>query len=333
MADQIYSSNRKLHEDGDSLHYEYNTFDFLKDESALISSNERIRDGTRTVHKTEPCIIAADSLDGVWSKGGNISARDVYNVTSLRRVSAGGAYTPADCNPQEFVAVIIPYRNRRSNLRILLFYLHTFLQRQKIQYTIFVVELAYPTVFNRGILANVGYLTAKDIGRFTCYVIHDVDRLPTRDANLYRCSRQPHHLAVRSSKYGYALPYGHYIGGVIAFTPAQFEAINGFSNAYFGWGREDDDLRKRITSKGYTIERPDATVGVYEELPHPESDTANPNNPISYWTLWEQLEDLDFADDLALLSHTQQQMQEKSNMQEDNSARLGLTINRVLSQV
>ena len=51
------------------------------------------------------------------------------------------------------------------------------------------------------------------------------------------------------------------------------------------------------------------------------------------WTLWEQLEDLDFADDLALLSHTQQQMQEKSNMQEDNSARLGLTINRGKSKV
>ncbi|KAH3884636.1 hypothetical protein DPMN_008620 [Dreissena polymorpha] len=46
------------------------------------------------------------------------------------------------------------------------------------------------------------------------------------------------------------------------------------------------------------------------------------------WTLWQQLEDLDFADDLALLFHTQQQMQEKTNMVADNSARPGLTINR-----
>ena len=51
------------------------------------------------------------------------------------------------------------------------------------------------------------------------------------------------------------------------------------------------------------------------------------------WTLWEQLEDLDFADDLALLSHTQQQMQVKTNMVADNSARLGLTINRGKSKV
>jgi hypothetical protein len=29
------------------------------------------------------------------------------------------------------------------------------------------------------------------------------------------------------------------------------------------------------------------------------------------WTMWQQLEDLDFADDIALISSTQQQMQEK----------------------
>ncbi|KAH3833490.1 hypothetical protein DPMN_106801 [Dreissena polymorpha] len=43
------------------------------------------------------------------------------------------------------------------------------------------------------------------------------------------------------------------------------------------------------------------------------------------WTLWK-VEDLDFSDELALLSH-QQQMQKKTNMAK-NSARLGLTINR-----
>ena len=32
------------------------------------------------------------------------------------------------------------------------------------------------------------------------------------------------------------------------------------------------------------------------------------------WTLLTQLDDLDFADDIALLSHTQQQMQAKTNL-------------------
>ena len=33
-----------------------------------------------------------------------------------------------------------------------------------------------------------------------------------------------------------------------------------------------------------------------------------------HWTLFKQLDDLDFADDIALLSHTHQQMQEKNHL-------------------
>ena len=40
--------------------------------------------------------------------------------------------------------------------------------------------------------------------------------------------------------------------------------------------------------------------------------TAQARNGIQ-WTLWLQLGDLDFAEDLALLSHTHRQMQEKTN--------------------
>lgn len=51
------------------------------------------------------------------------------------------------------------------------------------------------------------------------------------------------------------------------------------------------------------------------------------------WTLWNQLDDLDFADDLALLSHTQQQMQEKTSIVAANSARIGLIIHKGKSKV
>ena len=46
------------------------------------------------------------------------------------------------------------------------------------------------------------------------------------------------------------------------------------------------------------------------------------------WTPWTQLNELGFADDLALLSHTQQQMQEKTSTVVDNSDHLGLKIHR-----
>ena len=41
------------------------------------------------------------------------------------------------------------------------------------------------------------------------------------------------------------------------------------------------------------------------------------------WTLWKQLDDLDFADDIALLAHTYQQMQEKTTQLEKLAAKLG----------
>ena len=44
--------------------------------------------------------------------------------------------------------------------------------------------------------------------------------------------------------------------------------------------------------------------------------------------MWTQLDDLDFADDLALLSHSHNQMQEKTNTVRDISAQTGLIIHR-----
>ncbi|VDP07019.1 unnamed protein product, partial [Schistosoma mattheei] len=46
-----------------------------------------------------------------------------------------------------------------------------------------------------------------------------------------------------------------------------------------------------------------------------------------------QLDDLDFADDLALLSQTQQQMQEKTTSVEEASAAVGLNIHKGKSRI
>ena len=51
------------------------------------------------------------------------------------------------------------------------------------------------------------------------------------------------------------------------------------------------------------------------------------------WNPWTQLEDLDFADDLALLSHNHDQMQGKTTGLAATSERTGLKINRGKSKV
>ena len=58
-----------------------------------------------------------------------------------------------------------------------------------------------------------------------------------------------------------------------------------------------------------------------------KTTTTSRNSGIQ-WTLWTQLNDLDFADDLALLSHNHSQMQDKTTLLETTSAGTGLKINR-----
>ncbi|CAH2326746.1 Hypothetical predicted protein [Pelobates cultripes] len=51
------------------------------------------------------------------------------------------------------------------------------------------------------------------------------------------------------------------------------------------------------------------------------------------WTLWSQLDDLDFADDHALLSHSHQQMQQKISVLAASSAQVGLIIHKEKTKI
>ena len=53
--------------------------------------------------------------------------------------SLGGRFEP-NCTARHKVAILIPYRDRDKELRILLHHLHPILQRQHLTYGIFVIE-------------------------------------------------------------------------------------------------------------------------------------------------------------------------------------------------
>jgi len=63
------------------------------------------------------------------------------------------------------------------------------------------------------------------------------------------------------------------------------------------------------------------------------TQTVHGNNNGIQWTLWKQLNDLDFADDLALLSHSKQQMQDKTTELDTISSKTGLKIHQGKTKV
>ena len=43
----------------------------------------------------------------------------------------------------------------------------------------------------------------------------------------------------------YRMLYDTLYGGATAFTGAEYEKVNGYSNTFYGWGGEDDDMGNR----------------------------------------------------------------------------------------
>ena len=179
-------------------------------------------------------------------------------------VLKGGAWRPTKCQAISKVAIIIPYRNREQQLKIFLRHMHPMLKRQLLDYRIMVIEQAGSTPFNRAMLFNIGYIEALQFHDFKCFIFHDVDLIPENDKNYYGCPSAPRHLSVAVDKFNYRLPYQAIFGGAGAFKREDFETINGFSNHFWGWGGEDDDLYRRITAKGFKLTRPGMSVGRYK---------------------------------------------------------------------
>lgn len=77
--------------------------------------------------------------------------------------------------------------------------------------------------------------------------MHDVDLLPNNPALDYSYpAAGPRHLA--SPEFHPRYHYEKFIGGILLLTKENFEAVDGLSNKYWGWGMEDDELFVRLRS-------------------------------------------------------------------------------------
>ncbi|CAB1336079.1 unnamed protein product [Coregonus sp. 'balchen'] len=165
-----------------------------------------------------------------------IALEDVEKVllNAEPSMTLGGYWKPRDCVPRWKVAILVPFRNRHEHLPILLRHLVPALQKQRLQFAFYVVEQVGSEPFNRAMLFNVGFREAMRDLDWDCMV----------------------------------LPYNEFFGGVSGLTVEQFTKINGFPNAFWGWGGEDDDLWNRVQYANYTVSRPQGELGRYMSIPH-----------------------------------------------------------------
>lgn len=190
-------------------------------------------------------------------------------------VMMGGWYRPTNCIAKFRVAIIVPFRDRYAHLSIFLKNIHPFLMKQNIEYRIFVIEQTNGKLFNRAALMNIGYLEALKILPWDCFIFHDVDLLPLDERNLYNCPNQPRHMSVAIDVFGYRLPYSSIFGGVSGMTREHFSKVNGFSNSFWGWGGEDDDMSNRLKHANLFISRYPINIARYMMLTH-QKERANP---------------------------------------------------------
>ncbi|CAG9583289.1 unnamed protein product [Danaus chrysippus] len=175
------------------------------------------------------------------------------------RIKDGGEYVPVECRPSLSTAIIIPYRDRAEQLRAFLVYMHMFLRRQFIHYRIYVVEQVDNKPFNTAKLMNIGAVAAIRAG-FPCLVLHNVDLLPLRPANLYACTKLPRHLSSSINKFRFVLPHQNVFSGVVSISSKQFKLINGMTNGNTG---DRSDLYNRLQVAGIKITRYEPILSRY----------------------------------------------------------------------
>jgi N-terminal domain of galactosyltransferase/N-terminal region of glycosyl transferase group 7 len=170
------------------------------------------------------------------------------------------------------MTIIVPYRDRPEHLAQFIPHMRAFLPDAKIV----VVEQADDKPFNRAKLLNIGVLECPD----DAYAFHDVDKLPVK-AN-YSYPQWPRQIAPNPFQ------TQSYFGGVTLFNHNDFYQVNGFSNHFWGWGGEDNELMFQVHRCRM---RATWDIGEFIDLPHPR-----PGQEFEY-AKWEQAKRLRRSDD------------------------------------
>ena len=72
------------------------------------------------------------------------------------------------------------------------------------------------------------------------------------------------------------MPYKKYFGGACIMTEGHLQQVNGWSNSYWGWGGEDDDMWRRMQLSDLSVWRYPAHYASYKMVAH-KPQAVNPN--------------------------------------------------------
>ena len=151
------------------------------------------------------------------------------------------------------LGVCVPYRDRELHLNEFIPRTGKYLKNLGIDFQMYFCHQTDDKLFNRGATKNIAAKHAFEEG---CdYIVwHDIDMIPEEGggADYSYPKEHPRHIATQISQMNYKLKYHEYFGGAVLFTKEQVERTNGYSNDYWDWGMEDDDLFWRCYKEGYT---------------------------------------------------------------------------------
>ena len=99
--------------------------------------------------------------------------------------------------------------------------------------------------------------------------------------NLYHCPIQPWHVAGSVDRFGYVNQWPDYVGGVLAMLTPHYKIVNGFSNQYWGWGAEDDDMSNRMKMSKLKFIRLNTTESRMMTFKHGTNLKGNEINPVN----------------------------------------------------
>ena len=149
------------------------------------------------------------------------------------------------------LGIIVPYRDRYNHLISFKSSISSYLKSKNIDFELIIVEQDDAKLFNRGKLLNIGFKQAIKL-KCDYVVFHDVDMLPIEVD--YSYSDTPLLLATQRAS------FDEFFSSVILFPIEHFEKINGYSNEYWGWGFEDDDLLFRCKVNNIPLDKKEIKV-------------------------------------------------------------------------